>query len=325
MTDGDLPPEVDVGKEPLHLNCSLERFPAGEVQQVDILEVGLVRQVGGDEDGKPLGVLRSRRRISMEAGQLALLLHLLGVGPQDVSNLAVQREADVRAFLGHSRQLPHDELEVAHVILVLAHEEGLLVRGGAVQTVAAIEHEDLEGRDVELLLRHPHLLDVARLDRGDVIAVVRPVVALGSPHDLRQELRPRAAHFQVVLPSADVGQHRRHATHRRGFGLLLGVLLELVVDADMHVGIADAREAKQARSIDAILRSAGVDALCHLDILATSDAQVQLPNRHVVVRPHDPHILDHEVQVGGLCPLRIRLDHAAGISTSAWKGGAAGV
>ena len=65
------------------------------MQQVDVQAVGLVGEVGGDQDRKPFRMRRPRGAVGLQPGQLALALHQLGVGVQDLGGLAVQADADV--------------------------------------------------------------------------------------------------------------------------------------------------------------------------------------------------------------------------------------
>mmetsp|Transcript_61694 Transcript_61694/g.133664 ORF Transcript_61694/g.133664 Transcript_61694/m.133664 type:complete len:243 (-) Transcript_61694:639-1367(-) len=130
VSNGHFATEVEVREDLCHLHRCLQSLLTSEVQEVDVLEVCLIRKVGGDEDCKAFRMLRPRGTVGVQTTQLALIHHLLGVGTEDVCDLAVERERHVHTITGHGREFPHDELEVGDVILVFRHQELLLaVRG----------------------------------------------------------------------------------------------------------------------------------------------------------------------------------------------------
>ena len=101
MADGDLAAEVDVRKEVAHHQRRLDRLARAEVQQVDVGAVGLVGQVGGDEDRQPLGVRRTGGAVGRQAGAACRPAPTSArVGVEDVGDLAVQAERDVLRLLG---------------------------------------------------------------------------------------------------------------------------------------------------------------------------------------------------------------------------------
>ena len=86
------------------------------------------------------------------------------------------------------------------------HQKIILLRRGAVQPVAAVEHEDLERRHAVIGDQIFHLVDVAGFDRREVKAVVDPEIALRLLVDLRHELAIRAAAIEIIVPGAQVVQ-----------------------------------------------------------------------------------------------------------------------
>jgi hypothetical protein len=79
VADRDFAAEVDVREGLGHLQRRLHRLARGEVQQVDVEAVGLVREVGGDGDREALGMRRARGAVGLEAGE-RLAVDALGIG-----------------------------------------------------------------------------------------------------------------------------------------------------------------------------------------------------------------------------------------------------
>ena len=85
-----------------HQHRRLDRLARGEVQQVDVGQLGLVREVGRDGDREALGVRRPGGAVGLEPGQVALLLDQPGVGAHDLGGLAVQRQRDLVGRSGNA-------------------------------------------------------------------------------------------------------------------------------------------------------------------------------------------------------------------------------
>ena len=73
VADRDLAPEVDVREGALHAQRRVHRLGRTEMQEVDVGQFGLVRQVRGDADRQALRVRRPRRMVGVQAGERALL------------------------------------------------------------------------------------------------------------------------------------------------------------------------------------------------------------------------------------------------------------
>src|SRR5262249_17522354 len=112
--------------------------------------------------------------------KLALPLNDLRIGVEDFRQLAMQTHADMGGafweFIHQAVRLAHDEFEMRDVIALLRpdHEEFVLPHGAAMQAVAAVKHENIERRYAVLDDEIPHPVDMRRLNRRDVKAVVDP-------------------------------------------------------------------------------------------------------------------------------------------------------
>ena len=131
----------------------------------------------------------------MQAGELALALDDLGVGVEDLRELAVQADADVvrelRMLRHQSPRGAHDEFEMRDVVAFLRadHEKIVLGVRPPVQSVAAVEHENLERGHAVIDGEMLHFVDVLRLDRSDVVAVIDPEPPVGLLEDFGHERR----------------------------------------------------------------------------------------------------------------------------------------
>ena len=93
------------------------------------------------------------------------------------------------------------------VAFVLAdHEEVALRIGRAMQAVRAVEHENLEAGNAEFLDQFRDFLDVGRVHRRQVKAVIDMEAVFGRLKHLGVELFVRPALVQVVLAGAKVVQ-----------------------------------------------------------------------------------------------------------------------
>ena len=96
----------------------------------------------------------------------------------------MKADADVVGAVGKFRHQTlcraHDELEMSDVVALLRadHQKLVLPVRASVQAVSPVEHEDLERGDAVVDDELLHLVDVPRLDRRDVEAVVDPEIAL---------------------------------------------------------------------------------------------------------------------------------------------------
>ena len=141
-------------------------------------------------------------------------------------------------------------------------------------------------------------LDVLRLDRRDVEAVVDPVVPLREPEQLGHELAIRAAAVQVVLTRAGIREARGHAAHRRGLALAHRVLGHRPVDADVHVRVHEARKREPVLPVHDLVRLLRPEVRREPRELAVLDADVEQVDRGPV-RPDDADVLDDEVERTG--------------------------
>ena len=246
---------------------------------------------------------RPRCAVRAEPGQRPVALDELRVGIEDVGHLAVQAHAHVLAQLGtplaEPRGRAHDELEVREVVGVVGpeHQEAALgiVVGPAVEPVAAVEHEDLERRHAVLDGEHLHLLEVEALDGRQVVGVIAPVPVLGGLQDVGEEVAPRAAAVQVVLAGPEIGQHRGHAAHRGGFRFGHGIVGQWRIDADVRVGVHEARKGEEAPAVEDFARVARRDLRCHEREAAVLDAEVEALDRELP-RPHDADVLHDQIE-----------------------------
>src|SRR5215467_15395657 len=155
------------------------------MQQIDVKAIGFIRQIGRNPDRKTLSMRGAGGAVSGEPGQLALALDDLGVGGENFCKLAVKADADVVSELGMlGHQSPggaHNEFEMSDVVSLLRsdHQEIVLVARPAVQAVPSVEHEDLERGDTIVESKVLHLVDMPRLDRGNVITIVDPKSSIG--------------------------------------------------------------------------------------------------------------------------------------------------
>ena len=305
VADRHLALEVDVREHLGHRQRRLHGLARAEVQQVDVGQRGLVREVSRREHGESLGVRRPRRAVGREPLHRLVLLDDLRVGGHDLCGLAVQAERQLARLARHrfagGLQPAHDEFEVGDVVaLVLAdHQEVALGVAGAVQPVRAVEHEDLEAGDAVLLDQHRHLLDVRPVHRREVIAVVDVEAVLRDLQHLGEEFLVRAALVEVVLAGAEVVEARGHAAHRRRLALAHRVLVERRVDAAVHVRVDDAGKREAPLAVVDRLRALGGEPRSDLSDLAADDRDVGSVNG-VAVRAHHAHVLDQEVELGRL-------------------------
>ncbi len=146
-----------------------------------------------------------------------------------------------------------------------------------------------------------HLVDVAGLDRRDVVAVVDPEPAVGQLQHLGHEGAVGAVLVEVVLPGAHVVEARGHAAHGGGLALRHGVEVELLIDADMHVGIDAAGEGEEVLGVEDLVGLVRAQLRREPRDASVLDRDVEAIDRRLV-RAHHARILDHEV---------VRLIHAA--------------
>ena len=303
VPDGDLPLEAHVWKHARHRQRGLQRLARRQVQQVHVVALGLVGEVGGDPHRQALGVRWPCGAVGAQAGQGAVLRHQTRVGIEDVGELAVQAHADVR---GEGRVRPldatglaQDELEVGEVVGVVGadHQEAplLVLSRLTVQAIAAVEHEDLERGHALVRGQGLHLADVRGGDRSQVIGVVAMVAAVRLPEQLGKELGVGTAAVEVVLAGAEVGEHRRDAAAHRRPALAPCVLGQRPVDADVGVRVDDAGKAEPtARVVD--LGSAG-DRNRGGDQREASVLDAEVDRLHLgPPRADQPHVLDDEVE-----------------------------
>ncbi len=193
----------------------------------------------------------------------------------------------------------HDELEVGEVVAVLGpdHEKAplLVVARLAVQAVAAVEHEDLEGRHAVRGGERLHLVHVRGGDGRQVIGVVAVKAPLGDPQHLGKEVGVGAAAVEVVLARAEVVQHRGHTPRDGGAALGERVLGEGSVDAGVGVGVDDARKPQSVARVVHLARLGGGDLGRDARVAAVLDAQVQALHAGRV-RAHHAHVLDEQVE-----------------------------
>ena len=167
-----------------HQHGGPKRLPRGQMKQVDIWQVRLIGEEGGDCHCEGLGVWRSRRAVRGQPCEGALFLDHAGVCGHDLCGLAMQAQRDVvrlvREFLTRRLDAAHDELEVGKVVTLPwgNHQERALIGGLAVQAVTSVEHEYLERRDSEVLDDRRDLVDVLTRHRGEVEPVVDERAAL---------------------------------------------------------------------------------------------------------------------------------------------------
>ena len=300
MPHRDLAAEVHVREGLGHLERRLDRLARREVQQVDVDAVRLVGEVGRDADREALGVRRARGAVGAQPRELALLLHEPGVGGHDLGRLAVQAQADVVALvlelLHRALHAAHDELEVRDVVLLVLvdHQEFVLVARRAVQAVAAIEHVDLERRDAVLLDQHRDLVDVPAVHRREVVRVVDVEAPLRDLEHLGVEIGVGAALVQVVLARAEVVDARGDSALCSCTALGHRVFRERRIDASVHVRIDEAGERQQPLAVDDLARLLGRNFPRHPGELAVLDADVRFLHRSLV-RADEADILDQQV------------------------------
>jgi hypothetical protein len=187
----------------------------------------------------------------------------------------------------------HDELEVRVVVALLRadHQELALVVGAPVQSVRAVEHEDLERANAVVLHQLFDLADVNAVHRRQMKTVVHMKAPGGQLQHLREELRVRPALVQVVLSAAEIVEARSHAALRRGAALAHRVLGERRVDAGVHVRVDHAGESQAAFPVVGVVRiQVGCDA-GELPILDAYVGFLGLP----CTRTDDADVLDDDV------------------------------
>ena len=172
------------------------------------------------------------------------------------------------------------------------------------QAVPAVEHEDLERGDAELLDQRRDLTDVLLRHRREVEGVVDVGAALGGGQHLREELPVGPALVQVVLPGAHVGEPGGDAALGAGPALGLRILAQRVVDAPVLVGVDHAGEGHAAPAVHDHVRVLRGDVPLDPDELPVDDAEVE---RLAVlgtgdVRSDDRHVLDKGVEAGHAVP-----------------------
>ena len=72
------------------------------------------------------------------------------------------------------------------------------------QPVAAIEHEDLERRDAEILNDPIDFADMAGIHRRKVVCIINMKTSVGQSQYFREKVQVAAALVQVVLAGAHV-------------------------------------------------------------------------------------------------------------------------
>ena len=272
------------------------------MQQIDVHAVGLIREVGRDEDGEPLGMRRARSAVGTQSRQLALRLHQLRIGIHDLRGLAVQGKRDgvalVRKPLHRILDAAHHEFEVRDVVaLVLRdHQEVVLVTGRTVQPVATIEHVDLESRYAKPVHQHRDLGDLPAIQRRQMEGIVHMESAGRYLQGLRVELFVRPALVEIVLSGTKVVEARRHASLCGGATLGYRVLRERGIDAGVHMRVDDAGQRQVTTAVDDCRGSAG-DCRAHGRDLAVANGDVaSLHGR--LARAHDANVLDEQVILG---------------------------
>lgn len=215
----------------------------------------------------------------------------------------MQRQRHVRCRVGQllpSRlHAAHHELEVSEVVALVRrdHQERTLVAGPPVQPVAAVEHEDLEGGDAEVLDDRGDLVDVLPHHRREVESVVDERASFRGGQHVREELRVRATPVEVVLPRTHVGQSGRHTALGAGAALGGGVLGQRVVDAPVLVRVDRARVREPAAPVHDGLRLVGRDVGLHPHHLAAGNADVQpIAVGRAGVGPDHGYVLDQGFQ-----------------------------
>src|SRR5262249_9966980 len=136
---------------------------------------------------------------------------------------------------------------------------------------------------------------MARGDRCDVGSIVAVVPAVRDLQDLGKDIRVVAAAIEVVLPGAEVREHRRHAAGNGGAALGDGILGERAIDADVGVGIDDTGKRELTATIVAapdlrrgnLRRHARDAAMPHADVGALDARRGGA---------HDANVLDDEVE-----------------------------
>jgi hypothetical protein len=73
-----------VRKDLLHGPGRVTALRESQVQQVDVEAIRFIGEIGRDPDRQPLGVRRAGGAVGMQPGELALVLHDLGVGVEDL-------------------------------------------------------------------------------------------------------------------------------------------------------------------------------------------------------------------------------------------------
>jgi len=303
VADGDLAPEVDVREGFGHHHRGLHGLARGQVQEVDVGQRGLVRQVAGDEHRQPFRVLGARGAVGGQALERLVFFNNFCIGRHHLGGLAVQRQRDLFGALGHllagGLHAAHDKFKVRVVVAVFLadHQEVLLRVRGAVQAVRAVEHEYLEAGDAVFFDQLGNFLDVGAIHGRQVEPVVHMKAPFRKLEHFGIKLLVGPTLVQVVLAGAKVVQAGRHAAHGRGLALADGVLLQRRIDAAVHVRIDHAGKGEPAAAVVHLFGQGHVDGGRHFGDLAVPDGDVGLMH-HVAVRTDHAHVLDQEVMDG---------------------------
>ena len=175
------------------------------------------------------------------------------------------------------------------------HQKLVLLRRGAVQPVAAVEHEDLERRHAVIGDQMLHLVDMRGFDRRDVESIVDPELVLGLLVDLGHERAIGPAAVEVIMPRADVVEARGDAAHRGRLAFRDRILGERRVDPDMHVRIDAARERQPVLGVEDLLRLPGLDVGRKPRDLSVLDRDIEAVDRRLV-RADDAGVLDDGIE-----------------------------
>ena len=300
VADGHFAAEIDVGKHLGHHQRGLHRLARRQVQQVDVGQRRLVGQVAGDEHRQAFGMRWPRGVVRSQAFERFVFQGDLAVGRHDLGGLAVQRQRNLRGALWHllARGLdrPHRELEVRVVVtLVLGyHQELLLAVAGAMQTVRAVEHEDLEAGHAELLDQQRDFFEVGFVHRRKVETVVHMEPALGQLEHFGIELLVGPALVQIVLAGAKVVQAGGDPAHGRGLALADRVFGQWRVDAAVHMGVDNAGKRQPAPAVVHLPGQRDIDGRRDFRNPSAADGDIGFMHR-VAVRPNHTDVFDQQV------------------------------
>ena len=193
----------------------------------------------------------------------------------------------------------HHELEVRDVVLLILadHQELALRVRCTMQSITAVEHEDLERGDAEIVDQRVDLADVGAIERREMVGVVHPKIAVRLCEDLRVDLRIGAAALHVITTRPHVVEAGRHTALRRRQALAARVLGERPVDAGVHVCIDQPGEREALLAVEHLCGGTRIDTGRHLHDAPVLHGDISLQEAVFLGTDH-ADILDQQIEFG---------------------------